>query len=1260
MAIVAVTELAFCPTEHHFTINGVLSTATKFYVQYSRHPDMTDPHGSSAYGISVSALVHFTHLVNVDPNVATAGDKVYWRLAKWNATNNAFNDYGNTHEVLMRRSRSDQSGWSFVVAPNMRGTTGNTARDSRKHCVPTAISLNPDFWVCPGNLATVSADVDWNTVRSNLDTYGLTKPIYITVGRYDNASSFRDERLAAFPCADLFTDGRQVIRSPYNDVQYYERITAGVNETGSYYSFPHGNALFIVLNDWYNREPGLSANIPTTYEQEWLESVLKEHRHKYKWCFMFSSTSVDATATSGSIASSSILQSWLMGLHSTYKVTAHFSGEYTGWRCKKHDNGTLYVNATFGAALTDTTNNSEWHLEMAFANVRIGVDGNGQTDENYCRVDIVHSGFDDGSGHQQGQIINTSTSDSGLCEAFVGSINDHNGDDQPTFDSNTKNVVIPMHSDNWIYSDQSNPSTTLIDHVLSEKFYETTYRTDILASDMSELQQSLAWKVGSAPFISPSGISSSWTDNYAAHNVTNGGASAISSCEIEPRTVLASNGPSPCYFVKLFDIGDNIQVDELQMIYELDDAAFVWINGNLAWHSDGEGMPTLTGPPFASSQRPAVDPNWLDVDSDDYAQTITDLEPDAPSGDSVVSAASSHQRLPKIHYETSGQPIRIINTTVINSLKAKNNIIAILLLQGRDSSSDAAMISSDAAMDIELVAFGKNNKHLFSPRITSPNAANNFNNGIVNIAWNKNTIPSSNDLITTDSVTYEIEYTDNYQGRDTNWYSLKNRIPWSDESFEWRVGKMIKSNSVRVRIRARTTIDEQSSDWSMSNTFAINVFTLMAPTIVHPLSNTLYADYIMIILDESLTKNTYHQKVRYTLEYYSQKQNIGWTVIAADLPVGHNVVRWSLEGVGTSDDYVLRLTCKNTSTCTEPADDVPDQMAMSFVYNIRIQQTGMFIIDTKPPQTILEIEGNAIITNQTEQIINVFASDETTQVEHIQIRECDAGSILSLGDLSSSNENLLACPPITELISENTDFTRLIGKPVNNKAKMQWTFDGSKSGLRKLEALLTDTGGNSSIQESAKIFVSTFSNTDQINDYLITIEQRDKVSIQQGDGTSPVVTVEPGIFEVVYLGTSSGQLWVLEPFARLVYTLPNSTQIKKVVDYSGLILLLAYNENQNTGYAYRHDNTKYTLLHTFSDSTSIAASSAIFNDDLYVGLENGQLWKYDGFSFVEITTGSSQPISSLAADSKYLYIGLANSDTIFLYNGTSFFNASLN
>lgn len=509
---------------------------------------------------------------------------------------------------------------------------------------------------------------------------------------------------------------------------------------------------------------------------------------------------------------------------------------------------------------------------------------------------------------------------------------------------------------------------------------------------------------------------------------------------------------------------------------------------------------------------------------------------------------------------------------------------------------------------------------------------------------------------------YEIEYTENYK-EDTDWHTLKRRIPWIDSSYDWVVGKMIKSDSVRIRIRAKNVSNGVNSDWSMSGSnFSVNVFKLIPPAIVSPVSNQVYTDFILIILDESLTKNTFNQKVRYTLEYSSEKRGIDWTIIAKNIPVGQNVIRWDLDEISPSDDYILRLTTKNSAvSCLQSSELTPDQIAKRFIYNLKIQQPGMFIIDTKPPEVILDIEGSDGVTNELSHVLTVFAEDETTNVEQIQLRECEATNQAALGNVSSENLGTTQCTPIEELLNvDDVNFDKLIGKPMGYSTKIQWTLDDA-SGLRRIEALLTDSGGNISIQASPKSFIPIFRHSNTINDMIVTVEDRQETVITEDANGNIVTTTSVGTFESAYAVTDNGEYWIIDPFPRRIYKNLVGRDIIKLFAYGSSIYQFAYTNTidiPDFGAVYRDSKTFISRLFVFPNPLSITTAVATFQDVMYIGLENGELWSFESVSFVLVNTFDS-PISAMAGDDSYLYIGLSNSSLFFLYNGTEFFTSDV-
>lgn len=1295
----------FAVTEHAFTVSGEFDTETLFYIEYSNESSFATTYGGPDYGFRAIADRPYTLLVPVDPDCGSAGDVIHYRLQIWNGS--SFAAETTTHQVRLRRPRSHDTGWSFVVAPDAHAAAGTDVSDECKElCIPVTAGLNADLLVCPGNIindppcsSLTWGRTHWQGIRESLDPISI--PIYHSPGirELETCEHNRRARLELFPCANMRARGHQVIRAPQEDWQDLDSDTTAVDLTtepslGSYYAYAYGNALFIHINDFLNSvsDPDFMA-YEYRHQRNWLEAVLQEHRHKYKWCFMFGSTPIDESAPghTNTLADDLGSQQFLMGLHEDYKVDVYFHGHYHGWRCNKvtHASGgsTWYVCSTFGAALDATS--GDWTAEMAIAHVHIGMDANRTLNADNVKIDIVGVGHS--SGGEANEVLNTTSTNNGEVDYADGTVVDHTSELRNITNVSKSSNVIQLGSE-WVYNDNSEPDLSNdVDFVTgSTKFYEETYNPQMFSVNDDSGDTDDLWKRSTAPFQSVSAPTDDWRSYYDADSVIGGGYTALQyglPSWTTPTTLSSTGGflNNPTYFIRRFDIPEDIEPTELQLIYLINDCAFIWINGELAWYSQGEGVPLdVVGQsdetPFTQTNRPYVKLSWVD---DTSGTTLDEMEPfardsDYVSGDlpenghpSGPNYNDSRTRLPHINYEGPDQPIKIDNPSIINKLKSRNNVVAVMLLQGREDAGESDQPTGSPRhgtkgyFDLGVTVLGTAKTNLLAPHLTRPSNREAFNRGSVNIVWNINDPADAAGAINSNSVTYEIEYTDNYQGVDTNWHTVKRRIAYSDTSYTWNVGKMIKSSKVRIRMRARSTQDESVSSWTISDEFSVNVFELTAPAIVSPMPKILYSDFILIVLDESLTRHTYNQKVRYTLEYSSRKRNIDWTSIVTDIPVGQNVIRWNLDGLSTSDDYILRLTAKNASTSCVDETTSPDQIARRFVHDVNIQQSGMFLIDTKPPSAVLEVESEFGVTNELKQIINIFAEDATTDVDNIRLRECDAGSALALGDLEDPYDPLGGCTALEEVVGDLDKF----GKPLPLNPKTQWVFDAFKedgvtanSGLKKIEALLTDVGGNTSLQEQVKVFLNIFSSTDTINDFTIVIEQRENITIDD-DANPPVVRSDASTFEVVYLVTSAGDLWILEPFARLVWSLATGIEPRLVVEFNDTVYVLTYNSASDVGQMYTNNVTEATLLNTFPDAgvagRNMPTAVGIYNNALYIGFESGALWKYDGLAFSSLTPPVSAPISSLFGDRRYLYIGFENSENIALYNGTSFFTLNL-
>ncbi|KKL01041.1 hypothetical protein LCGC14_2627510, partial [marine sediment metagenome] len=255
------------------------------------------------------------------------------------------------------------------------------------------------------------------------------------------------------------------------------------------------------------------------------------------------------------------------------------------------------------------------------------------------------------------------------------------------------------------------------------------------------------------------------------------------------------------------------------------------------------------------------------------------------------------------------------------------------------------------------------------------------------------------------------------------------------------------------------------------------------------------------------------------------------------------------------------------------------------------------------------------------------------------------------------------CTGVEELIdpaiNPDADFGKLIGKPLGYSTKTQWTLE-DKSGLRRIEALVTDSGGNTSVQDLKKTFIPIFRSDSSIEDIVVTTEARTVTTIDPNNPNDPI-TSEVALFEVAYLAVADGTLWVLEPFPRLIVATVFNRQFLFLFSFGGFIYLFTYintTELPDTGSVFRDNKTDFVHIFEFPSPLSTVNAVAEFQDEMYVGLENGELWKFNSVAFSGVATFNS-PISTLVGDNEYLYIGQSNSPQVSLYDGTFFFSSSV-
>jgi len=525
---------------------------------------------------------------------------------------------------------------------------------------------------------------------------------------------------------------------------------------------------------------------------------------------------------------------------------------------------------------------------------------------------------------------------------------------------------------------------------------------------------------------------------------------------------------------------------------------------------------------------------------------------------------------------------------------------------------------------------------VYAPNLVSPLGNETFNFGQVNISWNVIDPPTSVETIELTDIHYEIEYADEFKEENTVWHTITKRVPGTSDSFTWTVGRMIKTENARIRIRAKSETLNQFSEYSQSvENFTVNIHKISPPAIMAPISGKSYSDYVTIIIDNSQVINTYNQKTLYNLDYYSEKNGIEWTSILSHFSAGVNVVRWNIDSLPAGDDYQLRLTVH---------DDQKLQTAIVIVDNIKVSNPGLFIIDTTPPQAVIELSDfTSFATNKLDHVINVYAEDASTDIKSLQLKETKISSLLTLGPITTTDSTE------TDTTTDPCDFSPI--PSVSFTPKVPWTFK-DESGQKKLEALLVDYAGNKSCTKEDEVFIPIYRGTITLTDVVVTIETVSKLTVANGQTSLSNIEVESA-----YVGRSDGALLRLSPSPKVAYTF--NDEITSIVLFNELIFVATYNNDldESNLYSYTYTQTP-TLIETFTDQQSKITSMSTFNNVLYIGMSNGKLVQFDNSSFSTIHTFDNS-IKVLNGDERYLYIGFYTSDNLYTFDGTNFYELTL-
>lgn len=261
------------------------------------------------------------------------------------------------------------------------------------------------------------------------------------------------------------------------------------------------------------------------------------------------------------------------------------------------------------------------------------------------------------------------------------------------------------------------------------------------------------------------------------------------------------------------------------------------------------------------------------------------------------------------------------------------------------------------------------------------------------------------------------------------------------------------------------------------------------------------------------------------------------------------------------------------------------------IKNITIDHSGFFIIDTVPPVGGIVIKNNDVFTNTRKVDVKVVAYDAATAVHSIQLSE---------GENKSSPDKLKLINYFT--LSE-------------------------EDAIKTIELIAQDFAGNKIQPSSRRIF--------------------DVMAIDDGDIVDCTADKEYAWF---ITAGELNNLYKVKDFASLILTIEETpTAIEKF----GSFIYITTKDSQDIGYLYLYNGSDLELVKKFSENDSIINSTAVYDNKLYLGSENGIIYQFDGLNFNSYYV-SGNPVKILNSDGNLLYMVEKNSTDVYIFNGSQF------
>lgn len=491
------------------------------------------------------------------------------------------------------------------------------------------------------------------------------------------------------------------------------------------------------------------------------------------------------------------------------------------------------------------------------------------------------------------------------------------------------------------------------------------------------------------------------------------------------------------------------------------------------------------------------------------------------------------------------------------------------------------------------------------PTLTYPNGGESISGSTIDITWEESTnLPSEN------IIWYEIFITETYDENNLNDLIQIATIPSGNSTYTYNINKNLKGSKCRIGIRAVNNKGQRSNISFSANNFVIISKKLPIPAVFKPTFGTTYFSYVPIVLDNEGVVGRCSQRAFYQIYYSSKSLGIDWILIFKNIMVGTGPINWDVSSLFTSSDYSIKIELVDANNVSEPV----------FINDITIKSVNYFIIDTIPPKGEVKIQNNSEYTKDRDLIVSLNSYDAATATKEYRVEQTN----INIGD---DTIDMGIFSNMTDLIT--------------------WDIVGD-DGEKLIRVRFKDYGGNvAEDTEDVKYFRTYKSLYDlKVADVIVNGED---VWIAFSNEDNP--SYSSALYRNTTLISSlSGIPTSLAYYGSVLYISIKDSENKGILQrYSGgVVEAVVDNEEQ-----YLDDDE--TVVNSLYSSDSVISSMEIFDDTLFLGMDNGNLLSFNGTSIsVENNDYANiRKINRVKTDGNVLYIFFDNSTELMVMSKLS-------